>query len=228
MKIIVGDIEAEVTYKKINGIRLRINRPAAEVKISAPFHAKPDAVRDFVMTHEGWIKTQRQKMLSAPKPISARYVDGEELDFFGKKITLRIDGTRGVKAIRLSGNVLTMSLSSTASVEKRKAYFEKWLKERLLQQCRELISVWERKMKVKAANFHVRNMKTRWGSCTPNKKTIRINFSLAKKPLQCLELIIVHELVHFLEPSHNKRFYALMDKYLPEWKTAKKLLKTQM
>ena len=73
-------------------------------------------------------------------------------------------------------------------------------------------------MGVAVVRFHVQQMKTKWGSSTPSAGSIRLNTELAKKPAECLEYIVVHEMAHLLEPTHNQRFVAYMDRFLPQWR----------
>ena len=87
-----------------------------------------------------------------------------------------------------------------------------------------LIEKWEKPMGVKVAGFLVRRMKTKWGSCSPGRRTIRLNLELAKKPPECLEYLVVHEMVHLLEPTHNARFVGLMEKFMPKWRFYRDML----
>ena len=114
-----------------------------------------------------------------------------------------------------------------ATEAKRRSVVDEWYRQQVKEEASPLIQKWERKMGVSVENFTVRKMKTRWGSCTPASRTIRLNLELAKKSPECLEYVIVHELAHLLEPSHNSRFVALMDQFLPEWKFCRAELKKQ-
>jgi len=81
-----------------------------------------------------------------------------------------------------------------------------------------LIARWAPLLGVKVARFFIQRMKTRWGSCNHEEGAIRLNTELAKKPRECLEYIVAHEMIHLLEPTHNARFIALMDQFMPKWR----------
>lgn len=87
-----------------------------------------------------------------------------------------------------------------------------------------LIAKWEPRLGVKASRLFVQRMKTKWGSCNPATRSIRLNTELAKKPRECLEYLVVHELAHLLEPTHNARFVALMDRFMPKWQHFRQVL----
>ena len=79
-------------------------------------------------------------------------------------------------------------------------------------------------MGVKVERFFVQRMKTKWGSCNVRARNVRLNTDLARKPRECLEYIVVHELVHLLEPTHNARFIGLLDRFLPRWQSCRQML----
>jgi predicted metal-dependent hydrolase len=113
---------------------------------------------------------------------------------------------------------MVLTVRPGAETEKREAVVSAWYRDQIKAAMLPLIAKWEPILGVKAENVYVRRMKTRWGSCTPRRRSIRLNSELAKKPRECLEYVVVHELVHLLEPSHNQKFVALMDKFMPQWR----------
>ena len=113
---------------------------------------------------------------------------------------------------------MVLQIRPGATEAKRRSVVDEWYRQQVKEEASSLIEKWEREMEVSVENFIVRRMKTRWGSCTPDSCTIRLNLELAKKSLKCLEYVIVHELAHLLEPNHNSRFIALMDQFLPKWR----------
>ncbi len=106
----------------------------------------------------------------------------------------------------------------------REKILERWYRQQVRDAAPLLIAKWERLMGVKVERLYVQRMKTKWGSCAPATCTIRLNTDLAKKPREALEYILVHEIVHLLEPTHNARFVSLMDQFMPRWKTSQDAL----
>jgi predicted metal-dependent hydrolase len=100
---------------------------------------------------------------------------------------------------------------------RRGEVLEAWYRDQLREQAKPVMAEWEKRLGVHVQRTFVQRMKTRWGSCNVARRSVRLNTDLAKKPLECLEYIIVHELVHLLEPTHNARFVTLMDQFLPGW-----------
>jgi len=94
---------------------------------------------------------------------------------------------------------------------------QKWYRARLNEQLSPLIAKWAPKVGVTVAEVRIKQMKTRWGSCNAQARRIWLNLELAKKPPECVEYVLVHELVHLLERQHSERFRALMDQFLPNW-----------
>ncbi len=112
---------------------------------------------------------------------------------------------------------LELHVPSRCKKEVRLAVLDRWYRKQLREAAEPLLAKWESKIGVKADFWGVRRMKTKWGSCNHETSRVWLNSELAKKPIECLEYIVVHELIHLLEPSHNDNFVKLMDKYLPNW-----------
>ena len=117
-----------------------------------------------------------------------------------------------------------MHVNLTMSQKQKRNLLGQWYRERLTAQIPKLISKWEPIMRVKVSEWRIRKMKTRWGSCNFQRKRIWLNLELARWPLACLEYVVVHEMTHLIEPTHNQRFWGILDKVMPEWKTIDKRL----
>jgi predicted metal-dependent hydrolase len=146
---------------------------------------------------------------------------------WGRRYLLRIVEADKPPAVELSPNTLYLHVRPGTSATKREAVLTAWYRQQLQEVAPALIAKWEPVMGVKVARLSIRQMKTRWGSCTPATRAIRLNTELAKKPAVCLEYIVVHELAHLLEPSHNQRFVSLMNGFLPQWRDIRDLLNDQ-
>jgi len=104
-----------------------------------------------------------------------------------------------------------------ATRKQREAVLDRWYREQLKALLAPMFTAWQAKLGVQASAWGVKRMKTKWGSCTPASRRVWLNSELAKKPVECIEYIVVHELLHLAEPNHGERFVALMNRYLPRW-----------
>jgi predicted metal-dependent hydrolase len=120
--------------------------------------------------------------------------------------------------VELKHSQMILRIRPATSYETRRAILEAWYRENLKEAIPALIAKWEPLMGVKVERFFVQRMKTKWGSCSPGSRSLRLNTELARKPPECLEYIVVHEMVHLLEPTHNARFISLMDQFMPKWR----------
>ena len=223
-KIKLGEIEAEVTFKDIKNVHLSVHPPLGRVRISAPSKMKLDTVRVFAISKLGWIKQQQRKLASQERETSRDYVNRESHYVWGKRMLLTVVEKDQSPSVMVRVNKMTLSVRPGADRGQRQDILERWYREQIRSEVPKLIERWEKHLGVKVLRFFVQRMKTRWGSCNPATASIRLNTDLAKKPVQCLEYIVVHELMHLLEPTHNARFIALMDRFMPQWQERRQLL----
>jgi predicted metal-dependent hydrolase len=224
MQIRLDEIDVDVVKKKIRNIRLTVYPPAGRVRISAPLRMKLDTIRDYLLSKLDWIRKHRQKIQMQEREAPARYLDRESHLVWGERYQLTIIEKDAGPLVELHHDTLVLQCRPAAGVERKQAILEAWYREQLKDAVPPLIAKWEPLMGVKVGKFFVRRMKTRWGSCNPRARSIRFNTDLARKPPQCLEYIVVHEMAHLLEPSHNSRFKALMDRFMPNWRCHKEEL----
>lgn len=223
-KIIIDDIEIKVTKKKIKNINLSVHPPYGEVRVSAPFGAKDETIRLFAVAKLEWIKKQQIKFKDFKVVTPFSYVAGESHYFMGNKYLLNIiyiDKSPSKVEIRDEGVMDLYVRQESTQLEREKAIKE-WHRKQLKLLIPPLIKKWEEVMGVQVEEFGVKQMKTRWGTCNTSVRRIWINLELAKKPPHCLEYIVVHEMVHLLERSHNSKFKAYMDQFLPNWASIKR------
>jgi predicted metal-dependent hydrolase len=213
-----------VIRKDIRHIRLSVHPPDGAVRISAPLRMDSLVIRAFAASKLDWILRQRGKLGGKAREPRHRYVDGERFDVWGTGYPLRVVEREGAPKAALSNGTLLLQVRPGADTARRRDIVDRWYRTQVQQALPPLLAVWEPRIGVKAARFHVRRMKTRWGSCNCRAAGIRLNTELAKKPRECLEYVLVHELVHLLEPTHGPRFKALMDRFLPEWKERRRRL----
>ena len=223
MKIIIDNIEIKVTKKKVKNINLSVHPPYGEVRISAPFAVKDETIRLFALAKLQWIKKQQIKFKDLEVVAPLNYVMGESHYFLGDKYLLNmiyIDKGRSKVEIR-DGAYMDLYVKVGSTQLEREKLIKEWHRKQLKLMIPPLIKKWEEVMGVKVEEFGVKQMKTRWGTCNTSARRIWINLELAKKSPHCLEYIVVHEMVHLLERSHNHKFKAYMNQFLPNWESIK-------
>lgn len=214
-----------IERRKIKNLYLHVRSPDV-IHISAPMRMSLADIHAFIDSKAKWIKKQQAKLVrQAQEPVLEKTYCDEELHYvYGKPYRLKVVAHTLKPIVYLTDEYLHLYVHPTADVRKKQAILELWYSEQLKIKTSELVRVWQVKMNVSVKQIKIRKMKTRWGSCSPHAQSIRINFGLVKKSVECLEYIVIHELTHLLEPSHNKRFVRLMDTFLPDWRERRKTL----
>jgi len=208
----------DVVKKRIRNIHLRVYHTTGRVSISAPHRMSQDAIRTFVVSKIDWIKKQRHKISERIHEPPREFCDGETHELWGQGYQLRVVEKKAAPMVKLSPGEIILQVRPGSSTAARGAVIDAWYRRQLKEALPSLVTKWESLMGVKVKKLHVQKMKTRWGSCNTRTHHIRFNSELAKKPPEHLEYVVVHELVHLLEPSHNARFKSLMDHFLPNWR----------
>jgi predicted metal-dependent hydrolase len=224
-QIELGGITAELTRKEIKNIRLSVNPPAGAVRISAPRRMSLDQIYAFAGSKLGWIEKQQTRLREQERATARDYVSGESHYVWGRPLTLEVTYAKRAPSVELTPSGLLLVVRPEADAARRQAVVEAWYRAELERAAAPLIARWEPVLGVELQRLFVQRMKTRWGTCNPVARTIRLNSELAKRAPEYLEYVVVHELVHMLEASHGVRFRALMDEFLPGWRELRAGLK---
>ncbi len=217
-KIELGEIAVEVVKKDIKNLHLSVYPPAGRVRISAPLRMNLDTIRVFAISKLGWIRQQQKKLREQERETPREYLDRESHNVWGKRYLLNVIESGETSGLDLKHNKMHLRVRPGATGEKKQAIVEEWYRQQLKRAVPLLIAKWEPLIGVRVDRFFAQRMKTKWGSCRADSRSIRLNTELAKKPPQCLEYIVVHEMVHLLEHTHNNRFTNLMDQFMPQWR----------
>lgn len=223
-EIVLGDIHAEVIKKDIKNVHLSVHPPNGRVRIAAPLRMNLETIRIFTISKLGWIKKQQQKFKNQQREPEREFLNRESHYFLGKRYLLKIKEVNSAIGVVHKLNKLELHIKPDSSIEKRKKVLDEWYRSELKSIASDLIDKWEKRMKVKVSEFGIKKMKTKWGTCNREAKRVWLNLELAKKPVECIEYIVVHEMVHLLERNHNERFIAYMNKFLPQWRSLKEEL----
>jgi predicted metal-dependent hydrolase len=220
----LGALEAEVTRKAIKHVHLSVLPPAGRVRVAAPQGMALETIRLFVISKLAWIRTQQRRLQGQERETPREFLTKESHYVWGKRYLLELTFAKQASSVSLSPRKLHLAVRPGTDSARCQAILDRWYRQQIRDALPALLIRWEPLLKVKAGRVFVQRMKTLWGSCTPESGYIRLNTDLAKKPPECLEYILVHELVHLLEPTHNERFIALMDHHLPHWRHLRKAL----
>jgi len=218
----VSDIKVEVVRKNIKNLHLGVYPPEGRVRVSAPFYLDDETVRLAVVSRLSWIRKQQKSFEMQARQSAREMVSGESHYFLGRKYLLDVIKTEGKQEIRIVNNKkLQMKVKPETSREKRYKLLQDWYRKQLKELLPDFVNKWEKKIGVNVNKAGIRIMKTKWGSCNPEAARIWLNLELAKKPVKCIEYILVHEMIHLLERRHNDRFRELLDDFLPDWRLRK-------
>jgi len=220
----IAGIPVAVQRKRIKNLHLYVKPPDGRVLVTAPMQMDDETIARFVSSKADWLQKHVAKFAGRPAPAEARYETGETLLVWGRPYRLEVR-PGGRYALALSGDTAVLTARKGSDAARRERYVYEWYRARLTAEIARRLPAWETATGLHATSFQIKRMSTRWGTC--NVKTGKLWFSLhlAQKPIECLDYIILHELLHLKERGHNKRFYGLLDRYMPGWKARKAALK---
>lgn len=223
--ITVSGIRVEVVRKDIKNLHLGVYPPQGRVRVAAPLVISDEAVRLAVIDKLGWIKRQRARFADQPRQSQREMVNGESHYFLGQRYRLRVHEVDAPARVAVRGIAsIDLFVRPGASAVQREAILLRWYRNQLNALIPPLLEKWQPNLGVQARHWGIKKMKTKWGSCNPTAKRLWLNLELAKKPVLCLEYIVVHELVHLLERNHSDRFTALMERFMPNWRVCRETL----
>ena len=222
---ITNQLSIDLVRKEIKNMHLAVYPPTGRVRIAAPLRIDDEAVRLFAISKISWIRKQQRNFEAQDRQPPRQYIERESHYYQGKRYLLRvIEKDAAPRVVLKVKTYLDLYVRPDTSTEQRHSILNEWYRTELKKQIQPLVDKWQEKIGVTVNDWQVKQMKTKWGTCNIEKKRIWINLELAKKPHQCLEYIVVHEMIHLLERHHNDRFLSLMEKYMPQWKFYKEEL----
>ena len=214
----LGNITVDVVQKNIKNMHLSVYPPTGRVRISAPSRMDLDTIRVFVISKLSWIKKQQTRLRNQEREAQREFINRESHYFNGKRYLLKVTERDAAPKVILKHSAIELFVRPETDAVKRKSILDEWYRRKLKETVPSLIEKWEKKINVQVNEFGIKKMKTKWGTCNRKAKRLWLNLELAKKPAECLEYIVVHEMVHLLERNHNDRFIALMTDFMPKWR----------
>jgi hypothetical protein len=217
----LGEIAIAVTRKDIKHVHLSVHPPSGRVTLVAPKETRPEVAHAFAVSKLGWIRDQQTRLRGQARETPRQFVERESHYLWGRRYLLSVSAAEAKPSIRLSHRRIALTVRPGSSLAKREAVMQEWHRSLLHQAVPELIRTWEPRLGVEVANYFLQRMKTKWGGCNPRARSIRLNTELVKKPRDLLEYVVVHEMLHLLEPTHSERFIALLSKHYSSWREAR-------
>lgn len=224
MKFTIGGINIEVQKKDIKNLHLYVKPPNGKVVISAPLTMDDKAIEMFARVNLRWIRKQISEYEEQPRFDKRQYISGECLYIWGKQYFLTFIENRSKNSFQIQGNKVILSMRAESTVEQRERYVREQYRAMLEIEIKRLLPRWEELTEIHCDSWQTKYMITKWGTCNIDKKKIWFNLQLAQKPIECLEYVILHELIHLKERSHNSLFCSYMDLYMPNWREVRKSL----
>jgi len=214
----LGDICLDVIYKDIKNVHLSVHPPHGRVTISAPTQMDLDTIRLFSISKLGWIRKQQAKFENQKREAQREYVTRESHYYLGQRYLLKVVEHDASPKVVLKHNSIELYIRKGATIAQRDDILQGWYRQQLRELIPQYVAKIEQKLDVKVAEIRIRKMKTKWGTCNPDAKRIWLNTELAKKPIESIEYVLFHEMVHLIERNHNDKFISYMDEFLPKWK----------
>jgi predicted metal-dependent hydrolase len=217
----LGDVVVELTRKAVRNVHLAVHPPGGRVTLVAPTDTRVEVARAYAATRLGWIRQQQARFRAQARETPRRFVERESHYLWGRRYLLSVVERDAKPAVTLDHRRITLAVRPGSTVERRRAVMHEWHRRLLHDAVPPLIARWEARLGVKVARYHLQRMKTRWGGCNHRAGSIRLNTELVKKPRDLLEYVVVHEMLHLIEPTHNARFRGLLDEHYPTWREAR-------
>jgi len=217
-KINLGDISINVIHKDIKNVHLSVHPPQGRVTISAPLQMDLETIRLFSISKLGWIRKQQSKLKNQKRETAREYITRESHFYLGQRYLLKIVIHNAAPKVVLKHNTIELYIRKGTSITRRREILQGWYRQQLRTLVPQYIAKLEKKMNIKVDEVRIRIMKTKWGTCNSKANRIWLNTELAKKPIESMEYILIHEMVHLLERKHSEKFMAYMDEFSPKWK----------
>lgn len=220
----LGEITIRLTRKSVKNVHLSVHPPDGRVTLVAPVRTRTEVARAYAISRLGWIRAQQKALRDQAREPARRYVERESHQLWGRRHLLTVVEVDAKPKVTLDHRRIQLAVRPGSDAAKRAEVMHEWHKQLMHAALPAMIARWEPRLGVTVSGYFVQRMKTRWGSCNPVAGNIRLNTELVKKPKDLVEYVVVHEMLHLLEPTHNDRFVALLTRHWPQWQESRKEL----
>lgn len=217
----IGEMTIQLTQKDVKNVHLSVHPPDGRVTLVTPKTTRPDVARAYAISKLGWIRDQQRKLADQSRETPRKFIERESHYIWGRRYLMSVVYHDGKPSVRLDHKRITLTVRTGSDKTKRGEVLHQWHKSLLHEAIPPLIEKWETRLGVTVNGYFLQRMKTKWGSCNHRAGNIRLNTELVKKPRDLLEYVIVHEMAHLQEPTHNERFVAILDQHYPTWREAR-------
>jgi hypothetical protein len=217
----LGDITVTMTRKDIKNVHLSVHPPEGKVILVVPKGTRLEVARAYAISRLGWIRKQQTKLKGQARETPRKFLKRESHYLWGRRYLLNVSHQDNKPFVSLTHTSINLTVRPGSDMHKRADVIHQWHKSLLHDTIPKIIRKWESKLKVEVSSYFLQRMKTKWGSCNYRTKCIRLNTELVKKPKDLLEYVIVHEMIHLIEPTHNKRFITILEKHYPNWRESR-------
>lgn len=217
----LGEVSIAVTRKAVKNVHLSVHPPLGRVTLVAPTETRLEVARAYAISKLGWIRDQQTKLLGQARETTRQFIERETHTLWGRRYLLSVVEKEAKPAVTLDHRRITLAVRPGSTLAKREEVMDEWHRALMHQVVPALIRKWETKLGVKVSGYFLQRMKTKWGGCNHRAGNIRLNTELVKKPKDLLEYVVVHEMLHLIEPTHSERFAALLDQHYPTWRDAR-------
>ena len=217
----LGALSITVTFKSVKNVHLSVHPPEGKVTLVAPLGTRLEVARAYASSKLRWIRQQQAQLVAQARETPRQFVTRESHYVWGRRYLLTVVEKDTPPSVKMDHRRITLSVRPGTDAGKRDAIYQRWQRSLLHEVIPPLIERWEKRIGVKVDGFFLQRMKTKWGGCNHSRAHIRLNTELVKKPRDLLEYVVVHEMIHLLEPTHSERFVALLTQHYPAWKEAR-------
>ena len=217
----LGEVNIAVTRKAVKNVHLSVHPPLGHVTLVAPTETRLEVARAYAISKLGWIRDQQEKLLGQARETPRQFIERESHDLWGRRYLLSVAEEDAKPTVTRDHRRITLTVRPGSTLAKRQEVMQEWHRALLHEVVPALIRKWEEKLGVKVSGYFLQRMKTKWGSCNHRAGNIRLNTELAKKPKDLLEYVVVHEMLHLVEPTHSERFVTLLQQHYPTWREAR-------
>lgn len=217
----LGDVVIAVNRKAVKNVHLSVHPPAGHVTLVAPTGTRLEVARAYAISKLGWIRDQQAKLRRQARETPRQFVERESHHLWGRRYLLSVVEKDVKPVVTFDHHVITLTLRPGSVLAKREEVMQEWHRTLLHGVVPALIRKWEAKLNVTVSGYFLQRMKTKWGGCNHRAGNIRLNTELVKKPKNLLEYVVVHEMLHLIEPTHNERFVLLLEQHFPSWREAR-------
>lgn len=219
-KLKISDVEITIERKPIKNTHLSVYPPVGRVLITAPLKASDESIRFLAVRELSWIRKQQAQFRKQVRETRREFVERESHMVWGRRYLLRV--VQAPRAhVGLTGRTLKLEIASAASHAEREGVVKEWYRSQLRDRATPLVAQWSDRLGVSVDRFYIQQMRTKWGSSSPQRRTIRLNLELAKHPAECLDYVVLHEVAHFIAPNHGLKFIRILDRHMPQWRAVR-------